>query len=681
MEPHVTLPLSDGDDVFLAEWSQPFALPPFSKINVDAFMSAFLKAMENHRQEIEAIAVDANPATFVNTLLALEKAGRMLSKVSAVFFNLTGAHTNDALQKVERAVGPLLSDHYNSIMLDERLYMRVAAFKASQEASLLEGQGKRLLDKTFDQFRRAGAGCSVPDKQRLAAIGRRLSELGTLFSQQVLRDESREALLLKNESDAEGLPGFAVDAAKAAAKERNLQGFGAITLARSSADTFLTFSTRRDLREIVWRAWNARGDNNDENDTKAIIKETLMLRAEKARLLGFESFAHFKLANAMAQKPETALNLLQQVWPLALARANEEAAALQLLSDDPLKPWDWRFYAQKRRQMLHNLDEAVLKPYFTLDAMILAAFQTASRLFGLRFEEKHGLDVYHADVRVWEVFDQNSKSIALFLGDYFARPSKRGGAWMSAFRGQNRLAEDARPIIVNVMNFSKSDPALLSFDDARTLFHEFGHALHGMLSDVDYPSLAGTNVARDFVELPSQLYEHWLEQPDILQDFARHYQTGEALSKEVIENLRAASSYNQGFATVEYTSCALLDLELHLMPDSSGLDVDRFEHDALTRLNMPSVIPMRHRLPHFTHVFSGDGYASGYYSYLWSETLDADAFEAFEESGDVFDADTAQKLKEFVYAAGDTRRPADAYMAFRGRLPSSDALLRKRGLL
>ena len=460
-----------------------------------------------------------------------------------------------------------------------------------------------------------------------------------------------------------------------------------MTLSRSSIEPFLQFSKRRDLREKAFRAWAARGESGGATDNRAIAAEMVRLRAERARLLGYQSFAHFRLADAMAKTPQAALDLLQSVWEPGRARAQKEEEALQNIiigegGNFKLAPWDWRYYAEKRRAEEFAFDDGEIKPYLQLDLLIEAAFYTANRLFGLSFAERFDLTLYHPDARAWTV-TKDGAPIALFIGDYFARPSKRSGAWMSDFRGQHKLDGIHMPIIINVMNFSKGgegEPSLLSFDDARTLFHEFGHALHGMLSDVTYPIISGTNVARDFVELPSQLYEHWLEQPEVLRMFARHYETGRPMPEALLQKLISARQFNQGFATVEYTASALVDLGLHLAPLPDDLDVIDFENRELARINMPDAIAMRHRTPHFQHIFAGESYSAGYYSYLWSEILDADGFEAFAEASDIFDAATARRLHDFVYAAGDSRDGETAFKEFRGRAPAPEALLRKRGL-
>jgi peptidyl-dipeptidase Dcp len=473
---------------------------------------------------------------------------------------------------------------------------------------------------------------------------------------------------------------------KGEARERGLSGH-VVTLSRSSALPFLQFSARRDLREKVFRAFISRGDNNGSTDNKAIIAEMVELRAERAQLLGYVDFAQYRLDDAMAKTPAAVRDLLQTVWAPARERALADREALQALVQEEggnfaLAPWDWRYYAEKLRQRRCDFDEAAIKPYLTLDRMIEAAFFAAERLFGLQIEERTDVPTWHPDVRVFEVHGSDGSQIGVFFGDYFARPSKRGGAWMTSLRDQEKLAGDIRPLVVNVCNFNKGsggEPTLLSFEDARTLFHEFGHALHGLLSAVTYPKISGTNVAADFVELPSQLYEHWLEQPDVLRRFARHYKTDAPMPEDLLQRLIAARNFDQGFATVEYVASAMVDLDLHALAAPGAIDATAFEREALSRIALPEEIAMRHRLPHFGHIFSSDAYAAAYYSYMWSEVLDADAFAAFEETGDIFDPATAERLRKTIYAAGGARDPADAYRAFRGRLPSAQALLRKRG--
>jgi peptidyl-dipeptidase Dcp len=461
-----------------------------------------------------------------------------------------------------------------------------------------------------------------------------------------------------------------------------------VTLSRSSVEPFLQFAQRRDLREKVFRAFASRGDNGGATDNKAIIAELVRLRAERARLLGYADFAHYRLDDAMAKTPAAVRGLLDTVWSRARKRALADRDAMQALVREEggnfaLAAWDWRYYAEKLRQRRCDFDAAAIKPYLSLERMIEAAFYTAERLFGVTFVPCTDVPVWHPDVRVWEVRGAGGDKIGLFFGDYFARPSKQSGAWMTSLRDQEKLAGDIRPLIANVCNFAKAaegEPTLLGFDDARTLFHEFGHALHGLLSAVTYPMISGTSVATDFVELPSQLYEHWLEQPQVLRRFARHYRTGEPMPEDLLQRLVAARNFDQGFATVEYVASAIVDLDLHSLASPETIDPAAFESEALARIGMPEEIAMRHRPPHFAHIFAGGGYAAAYYSYMWSEVLDADAFAAFQETGDIFDPATAKRLHETIYAAGGSRDSAEAYKAFRGRLPSADALLAKRGL-
>jgi peptidyl-dipeptidase Dcp len=684
------MPLPAGsDNPFFADWTAPHAVPPFARIRPEDFRPAFASALAEHNAEVDAIAASAALPSFDNTVAALERSGQTLARVGLVFHVLAGAHTNDALLAIEREISPQLARHWNRINSNGALYARIEALVRQGEALKLSAEQARVLERYRVTFVRAGAALDPAAKQRLAEIIERLATLGTAFSQNVLADEQPCALTLTRDEELAGLPDFVRDAMAAAAQERGMAGY-AVTLSRSSVEPFLQFSARRDLREKAFRVWVARGDNGGATDNKAIIAEMVKLRAERARLLGYADFAHYRLDDAMAKTPAAVRDLLGTVWAPARARALADRDAMQAIVQDEggnfaLAPWDWRYYAEKLRQRRCDFDEAAIKPYLQLDSIIAAAFDTARRLFGLSFAPRDDVPAWHPDVRVWDVRGPDGGHLGLFFGDYFARPSKRSGAWMTALREQEKLRGDIRPLIVNVMNFAKAgegDPTLLSFDDARTLFHEFGHALHGLLSDVTYPKISGTNVATDFVELPSQLYEHWLEQPDVLRRFAVHYQTGAPMPPELLERLVAARNFNQGFATVEYVASAVVDQDFHaLAAGADEIDVPDFETAALARIGMPDEIVMRHRPPHFAHVFSGGGYAAAYYSYMWSEVLDADAFAAFREAGDIFDPATAKRLRDAVYAAGGARDPADAYRAFRGRLPSAEALLKKRGLL
>lgn len=678
-----------SENPLLQAWTGPFEVPPFDKVKIEHFAPAFDATMKRHLAEVESIAGADEPATFANTIEALELAGEDLGRVAAVFYNLAGTVTTPELQAIERDLSPKMAAHMTAISLNADLFNRVDELYERRSDFGLNAEQLRVLERHHRRFIRAGAKLDKAAKARMAEINGRLAALATSFGQNVLADEAGYELILESADDLAGLPEAAVQAAKAAADERGYEGKYVITLARSSVEDFVTFSDRRDLREAAFNAWISRGQMGGETDNLKQIAETVTLRAERARLLGFDSYAQFALDDTMAKTPDAVRELLDAVWQRARARAlkeRDDLAALAQASGDnvELQPWDWRYYAEKLRKARYDLDESEVKPYLQLDAMIKAAFDTATRLFGLTFVERHDLPRYHPDVRVWEVHYDDGRRPALFLGDYFGRSSKRSGAWMSAFRSQEKLRGDVRPIIVNVMNFAKpieGEPALLSFDDARTLFHEFGHALHGLLSDVTYSSISGTAVSRDFVELPSQLYEHWLSEPEVLERFARHAKTGEPMPADLLKRLKDADKFNMGFSTVEYTSSALLDIELHAKALESGdeIDIAAFEKDALERIGMPREIVMRHRLSHFQHLFSG-GYAAGYYSYMWSEVMDADAFDAFKEAGDIFDRATAARLKEHIYTAGNRRDPEEAYVAFRGRGPEIDALLKGRGL-
>jgi peptidyl-dipeptidase Dcp len=677
---------SDLQNPLLATWSGEFELPPFAAIKAEHFRPAFDRALAEHRAEIDAIAQNGAEPSFENTIAALEKGGRGLERVANVFFVLAGADTSDDIEEIEREVSPMLARHNNALYLNPALYSRIASLYGRRDSLSLSPEQARVLERYHTRFVRAGGALEKPAQDRLAAINERLASLGTQFAQNVLADEKSFTMIL-DEGDLAGLPDFARAAARADAEERGQPGKYAITLARSSVESFLQFSSRRDLRERAFHTWIRRGENGGGTDNRTLIAEMVALRGERAKLLGFATFSDYRLDDQMAKTPAAARKLLDEVWGRARTKAAGERDALQALiaqegGNFALAPHDWRYYTEKLRKAKYDLDEAEIKPYFQLDKMIEAAFETAGRLFGLSFKPVD-MPLYNPDARAWDVTDAQNRHVALFIGDYFARQSKHSGAWMTSLRDQERLSGDIRPIVLNVCNFSKpsaGEPALLSFDDARTVFHEFGHALHGMLSNVTYPLLSGTAVPNDFVELPSQLYEHWLEVPEILQRYARHFRTGEPMPKALLDRLLATLTFNQGFDTVEYTACALVDLDLHSLQDASGLDVSDFERKDLERIAMPAEIVMRHRLPHFQHLFSGGGYAAGYYSYLWSEVLDADAFAAFEETGNAFDPATAKRLRDFVYSAGNLRDPSEAYTAFRGRLPTVDALLKKRGL-
>ncbi len=672
----------------LSEWRTPFEAPPFDAIETGHFEAAFQRAFAEHTAEIAAIASDPAAPDFENTIAALERVGKLLNKVSAVFYGLVSANSTEALLKLESDLAPRQARHWNAILMNGALYARIAAIWDKRATLGLNEEQARLLERTRTRFRRSGAGLDEAAKARLSAINERLAELGTDFSHHLLADEQAWSLEL-GADDLAGLPDAFVAGLRAVAAENGAGGKAAISLSRSYVEPFLQRSSRRDLREKVWRAFVARGDNGNDNDNNAVIAETVRLRDEYARLLGYDTFADYKLEDSMAKTPAAVRSLLKRVWTKARERALVDRAALQGLIQEEggnfeLAPWDWRYYAEKLRQRRADFDDGAIKPYLSLDNMIAAAFDTAGRLFGLSFTERKDVPVWHRDVRVWEVQGADGRHVGLFYGDYFARPSKRSGAWMTSFRDQERLDGEVTPLIINVMNFTKGaegEPALLSPDDARTLFHEMGHGLHGLLSQVTYPSLAGTSVFTDFVELPSQIYEHWQERPEVLKPFARHYKTGEVLPDDLLKRFLAARKFNQGFATVEYVACALIDLEFHSKPPSASADPKAFEKKEMERIGMPAEIALRHRPQQFSHIFSGDHYASGYYSYMWSEVMDADAFGAFEEAGDVFDQKVARRFHDNVLSVGGARDPEQAYIAFRGRAPEPDALLRRRGLV
>ncbi|MEY4965528.1 MAG: hypothetical protein RL274_1111 [Pseudomonadota bacterium] len=666
---------------FFEDWTGPFGAPPLDRVKAEHFRPAYDRALAEHTAEIAAIASDPAPPGFDNVVLALEKSGRLLTRVDSVFGNLTSSATDEALQAIELEMAPRLSAHWSAISMHPVLFARLEALYEQRESLGLDGESLRVLERYHLDFVRSGAQLKGDSRDRLADIAQRLAVLGTQFSQNVLADEE-DWILPLSEAQMTGIPASIRDAASSKAAELKIEAPYAVTLSRSSAEPFLQYADDRSAREQLYRAWVSRGDNENSHNNSAIMAEMLALRAERSSLLGYENFAAFKLSDSMAGTPQKARALLEDVWGPARKRALEERERLQALitregGNFRLAPWDWRYYAEKLRQELYDFDEAQLKSYFQLGNLIEAAFYTAQKLFGLSFRERHDVPVYHSDVRVWDVMRQG-QVIGLFYGDYFARTGKQGGAWMSSFRDQEQVNGNVLPIIINNCNFNKSDPCLLSFDDAVTLFHEFGHALHGLLSQVRFPRLSGTNVARDFVELPSQLYEHWLEEPDVLTRFARHHETGEPIPKALLDKLLAARNYGQGFATVEFLASALIDMDFHTLPPGSDPLVAQAQ--TLARIGMPEEIAPRHAAPHFTHVFSGDGYSAGYYAYMWSEVLDADGFKAFEEAHDPFDPTTAHRLHKFIYSAGGTRDYATAYRAFRGRDPHIEALLEGRGL-
>ncbi|UWQ78959.1 M3 family metallopeptidase [Leisingera sp. S132] len=663
----------------LSRWDTPFEIAPFNSISDEDFAPALEQALAAHKAQTDAIANSSEPPGFANVIEALETPCRELEQVLGVFFTVAGADSNPKREELQRAFSPKLAAHFSAITANKALYARIKAVWDQRAELDLTAEQQRVLMLTHRGFVRGGAGLEGEADTRMQEIKGRLATLGTQFTQNLLADE-REWFMELSEEDLEGLPDFVVKAARAAGEEKGASG-PVVTLSRSLITPFLQFSPRRDLREKAFNAWAARGANGGGTDNRAIAAEILQLREERAQLLGYENFAAYKLETEMAKSPEAVRGLLMEVWEAAKSRADEDAQILtEMMQADgvngDLEPWDWRYYAEKRRKAEHDLDEAALKPYLQLDRLIEASFACANRLFGLEFAPLE-VPLYHPDCRAWEV-TRDGSHVAVFIGDYFARGSKRSGAWCSAMRQQAKFPNVQAPVVINVCNFAKGEPALLSWDDARTLFHEFGHALHQMLSDVTYESISGTSVARDFVELPSQLYEHWLEVPEVLQEFATHAETGEPMPQEMLEKVLGAANFDMGFQTVEYVASALVDLAFH--DGAAPADPMAKQAEVLAEIGMPQAIIMRHATPHFAHVFSGDGYSSGYYSYMWSEVMDADAFAAFEEAGGAFDAERAKALEEHILSTGGSVDPAELYTAFRGRLPGVEALLKGRGL-
>jgi peptidyl-dipeptidase Dcp len=663
----------------LQDWDGPFGLASFDLISDDDFAPALDTALAAHTAEIDAIADNSEAPTFANTVEALEGVGKAVDKVLGAFFTVAGADSNPAREDLQRTFSPKLAAHFSEISGNKALFSRVSEIWTGRNALDLTDEQARVLMLTHRGFVRAGAALTGAPEDRMKEIKARLAVLGTQFTQNLLSDE-RSWFMPLGEADLEGLPEFVTASARAAGEEKDADG-PIVTLSRSLIVPFLQFSPRRDLREKAFLAWEARGANGGDTDNRVIAAETLALREERAQLLGYDSFSAYKLETEMAKTPEAVRALLMDVWEPAKRQANADADVLTSMMhvdgvSGNLAPWDWRYYAEKRRVAEHDLDEAALKPYFQLDRMIDAAFTCATRLFGLNFAP---LDVplYHADCRAWEV-TRKGEHVAVFIGDYFARGSKRSGAWCSAMRAQAKYPTVQTPVVINVCNFAKSDPALLSYDDARTLFHEFGHALHQMLSNVTYESVSGTSVARDFVELPSQLYEHWLDVPEVLGEFATHAETGAPIPQDMLDKVLGASNFDMGFQTVEYVASALVDLAFH--DGAAPADPMAMQAEVLAGLGMPAAIRMRHATPQFAHVFAGDGYSSGYYSYMWSEVMDADAFQAFEEAGSAFDVDRARALETHILSTGGSQDAAELYVAFRGRLPGVEALLKGRGL-
>lgn len=673
----------------LQPWDAPYGLPPFERLDAGHFEPALREGMRRHREELAAIAKQAAAPSFANTVAAFDGAGRLLARVASVFYNLTSSATSPALQAVQRAMAGPMAAHHSAVYMDAALFDRFDLLHERRSMLGLTSEQQRLLERIHLDFVRAGARLEPVRQARYAQVMEELARLTTQFAQNVLHDESTWQLVLQGEADLAGLPDFVRAAARQAAADRGVDGH-VITLSRSLVVPFLSFSQRGDLRERAWRAWVGRGESAGEHDNREVARAILRLRNEQARLHGRDSFADHALADTMAGTRKAVQGLLGEVWPRALAAVQRERQALlEAMRDDgragEIEPWDWRYWAEKVRRDRFAIDDAEVKPYFRLENMVAAAFDCAARLFDLSFTPRADLPVYHSDVKAYEVRDAAGAVVGVFLQDNFARPGKRSGAWMSSLRWQSRNGAAQLPLILNNNNFAKGaegEPTLLSLDDARTLFHEFGHGLHGLLSDVTYERLSGTQVLRDFVELPSQIFEHWITEPEVLRRHARHWQTGEPIPASLVERLHAARRFNQGYETVRYTASALVDMAVHaLEAPEPPADLCAFEAELLREHGLPHGVGLNHRLVHFQHLFAGSSYAAGYYVYLWAEVLDADGYDAFVEAGSPFAPDVAGKLKRHIYASGNSIEPGAAYAAFRGRPATVQPLLKKRGLL
>jgi peptidyl-dipeptidase Dcp len=670
----------------LQDWGLHHGLPPFDRVRVEDFELAFDVALAENWTEIEAIAGDPSEPSFENTLVALDGSGRLLNRVGRLFHNLAASETSPAIQALDLRISPRLAAHDSAIYLHTALFARIDALYSQRNALALDGEQLRLLERVHLEFVRAGARLKENERLRYGEIVTELASLYTKFSQNLLAEEAAYTLELKDEADLAGLPTFLLAATESAAEQRGLgNGTHVVTLSPSLAEPFLTFSSRRDLRESLWRAQVKRGASEGEHDNRPIAARIIALRQEQAALHGYSSYAAYELADRMAKEASAVLELLHKAWEPAKNHAETDRQALTdmartLNEPTPIAAWDWRYLAQKVRVQRFDLDDSVVKPYFSLENMIAALFDCTGRLFGLQFVEQQGIALHHPDARLWEVRGSDGATVGLFIGDNFARPAKRSGAWMSVFQSQSVLNGGTLPIVINNNNFAKAPTTLLSFDDVRALFHEFGHGLHALLSNVRYEQLSGTRVLRDFVELPSQIFENWALEPDVLQRHAKHFETGETIPAAQIEKLKAARQFDQAWSTLQYTAPALIDMALHAIPNGTPVDIESFEAEQCSRLGVPSDIGLRHCLAHFQHIFCTSSYAAGYYVYMWAEVLEADGYEAFTETGDPFDFDTAQRLLRTIYSTGNTLDPAAAYRAFRGRDPVVGPLLKKLGL-
>lgn len=673
-------------NILLREWDGPYGgVPPWKSVDVSTFVESFDVAIELSKADIDEIANNPDPPSFENTIVGLEKAGKALDRLQTLF----GVHSSNLnvgpIGDIEATIAPKLSRHSDSITQNEKLFARIEAVYNSDEKKNWSVAQQRLVDDRYKSFVRQGAKLNADDKRKLSEINSKLATLFTQFSQNVLKDEGGPITLIEDKEKLSGLPASTVDAMAAAAVKREHEGAWVVTNTRSSMEPFLTYADDRELREAVWRQYYNRGDNGDETDNNEIITAILKLRAERALLLGYETHAHWRLEPQMAKTPDNTMDLMLKVWPKAVERVKEEVRDMQAVANEEgaaitIEPWDYRYYAEKVRKAKYDLDFNEVKPYLQMEKLREGMMWAAGELYGFEFKQITNVPVFHPDVRVWEVH-RDGKHVGLWYFDPYARRGKRSGAWMNAYRIQQNLGEAVTPIVSNNSNFIKGkpgEPVLISWDDATTMFHEFGHALHGLCSECQYPSQAGTSVARDYVEFPSQLNEHWLSTPEILKRFAVHYETGEPLPAELLEKIEKAATFNQGFSTVEYLASALIDMKLHLAGNVL-IDPDKFERETLAELGMPKEIVMRHRTPQFSHVFASDGYSAGYYSYLWSDALTADAAEVFEEAGTYYSDDIAKSLFDNIMSVGDTIDPAEGFRRFRGRDVDTEALLRKRG--